>query len=147
MCSSDLFQVSSDGTFTKFKIVSASLTGEPIFTGRVDSVSDTNITFSTSIDEDNETVYPFFASGSFNKDVQVPRITSPTISSGSVPNTFSSSNIDYGGGFDSNLVGFTNAPDVVISPSEISTDILLRISLPPKEISILFDFMLTLFLS
>jgi len=116
---SNLFQVTSDGTSTTFKIVSASLTGEPIFTGSVDSVvSDTNITFSTSIDENNETVYPFFASGSFNKDVQVPRITSPTISSGSVPNTFSSSNIDYGGGFDSNLVGFTNAPEVVISPSD-----------------------------
>ena len=115
---SNLFQVTSDGTSTTFKIVSASLTGEPIFTGSVDSVSDTNITFSTSIDENNETVYPFFASGSLNKDVQVPRITSPTISSGSVPNTFSSSNIDYGGGFDSNLVGFTNAPEVVISPSD-----------------------------
>jgi hypothetical protein len=115
---SNLFQVTSDGTSTTFKIVSASITGEPIFTGSVSSVSDTNITFSTSIDENNETVYPFFAAGSFNKDVQVPRITSPSISSGSVPNSFSSSNIDYGGGFDSNLVGFTNAPEVVISPSD-----------------------------
>lgn len=115
---SNSFQIASDGTSTTYKIVSASITGDPIFTGVVDTVTDTNITFATGIDENNNTTYPFFASGSFNKNVQVPKITSPAPSSGAVPNSFSSSNIDYGGGFESSLTGFTNAPELIISQSD-----------------------------
>ena len=110
---SNQFTVTSDGTSTTFKIVSASLTGEPIFSGSVSSVSDSNITFSTSIDDNNETVFPFFADGSFNKNVQVPTITA-AINSGSV----SSLTVTYPGAFDQNLAGFTNAPEIIISPSD-----------------------------
>ena len=89
------------------------LQGEPIFSGSVSSVSDSNITFSTSIDDNNETVFPFFADGSFNKNVQVPTITA-AINSGSV----SSLTVTYPGAFDQNLAGFTNAPEIIISPSD-----------------------------
>ena len=114
---SNLFQVTSDGSTTTYKIVSASITGDPIFTGTVDSVSDTNITFATSIDENNATVYPFFASGSFNKDVQVPKLTA-SLSSGGV----GSISIAYATPFDSGLGVFTNPPEIIISPSDTGGD-------------------------
>ena len=79
------FSITSNGSTTEYKIVSASITGEAIFTGVVDSVTDTNVTFATWTDESNSTIYPFFASGSFNKDVQVPKISSPSPSSGAIP--------------------------------------------------------------
>ena len=82
---SNQFQITSDGSTTTYKIVSASITGEAIFTGSVDSVTDSNITFSTYLDENNNTTYPFFARGSFNRNVQVPKITSTTPSSGAIP--------------------------------------------------------------
>ena len=56
---SNQFQITSDGSTTTYKIVSASITGEAIFTGSVDSVTDSNITFSTYLDENNNTTYPF----------------------------------------------------------------------------------------
>ena len=110
---SNQFTVSSDGTSTTWKIVSASVTGDPIYSGAVASVSDNNLTFSTSLDDSNATIYPFFASGSLNKNVQVPTITA-NVSSGSV----SSLSVTYGGGFDSDLTGFTNVPEIIISPSD-----------------------------
>ena len=58
---SNQFTVSSDGTSTTWKIVSASVTGDPIYSGAVASVSDNNLTFSTSLDDSNATIYPFFA--------------------------------------------------------------------------------------
>ena len=115
---SNQFSITSNGSTTEYKIVSASITGEAIFTGVVDSVTDTNVTFATWTDESNSTIYPFFASGSFNKDVQVPKISSPSPSSGAIPNTFASSNISYSGAYDSSLTGFTNAPQIIISPSD-----------------------------
>ena len=114
---SNLFQVTSDGSTTTYKIVSASITGDPIFTGTVDSVSDTNITFATSIDENNATVYPFFASGSFNKDVQVPKLTA-SLSGGGV----GSISIAYATPFNSSLGVFTNPPEIIISPSDTGGD-------------------------
>jgi hypothetical protein len=114
---SNLFEVTSDGNTTTYKIVSASITGDPIFTGTVDSVSDTNITFATSLDENNATVYPFFAAGSFNKDVQVPKLTASL--SGVVVDSIS---IAYATPFDSSLGVFTNPPEIIISPSDNGGD-------------------------
>lgn len=114
---SNLFQVTSDGNTTTYKIVSASITGDPIFTGTVDSVSDTNITFATSLDENNDTVYPFFASGSFNKDVQVPKLTA-SLSGGGV----NSISIAYATTFNPSLGVFTNPPEIIISPSDTGGD-------------------------
>jgi hypothetical protein len=114
---SNLFQVTSNGSTTTYKIVSASITGDPIFTGTVDSVSDTNITFATSLDENNATVYPFFASGSFNKEVQVPKLTA-SVSGGGV----GSISIAYATPFNSSLGVFTNPPEIIISPSDTGGD-------------------------
>jgi hypothetical protein len=110
---SNQFTVSSDGSSTTWKIVSVSVTGDPVFSGSVSSVSDNNLTFSTGLDDSNNTTYPFYASGSFNKDVQVPTL-SPTISSESVTGL----TITYDSGFDSDLTGFTNAPEIIVSPSD-----------------------------
>jgi len=112
---SNQFTVSSNGSSTTWKIVSASVTGDAVFTGSVASrgTSDGNITFSTGLDESNNTTYPFFASGSFNKDVQVPSIT-PTISGGAL----TALTISYGDGYNTNLSGFTNAPEIIVSPSD-----------------------------
>ncbi len=115
---SNSFTIESNGSATKYMIVSASVSGEPVFTGTVDSVSDANISFATGTDENNQTTYPFFASGSFNKDAQIPVITSTTPSAGAIPNTFSSSNISYGDGYQSSLTGFSNAPELIVSPSD-----------------------------
>ena len=75
-----------------YKIVSAGSLGDPIFVGTVSSLSDSdkNITFSTGIDENNNTTYPFFAAGSFDPDVQIPILTA-TVSS----NAVSSISVDY----------------------------------------------------
>lgn len=115
---SNQFSVSSDGSTTTWKIVSASITGAPVFSGAVNSVTDSNISFVTGVDDTNATTYPFFAAGSFIKSIQVPVITSTTPSSGAIPDDFSSSNISYGSGFRSDLTGFTNAPEIIISPSD-----------------------------
>ncbi len=110
---SNQFTVVSDGTSTTWKIVSVSVTGDPIYSGAVASISDNNLTFSTGLDENNNTTYPFFASGSLNKDVQVPSIA-PTVSGGAI----TALTVTYTGGFDSDLTGFTNTPEVIISPSD-----------------------------
>ena len=75
-----------------YKIVSASSVGDAVYSGVVDSVTDSDtLTFATITDEDNNTVNPFFAAGTFNKDAQVPKLTA-SVSSGSV----SSISISYG---------------------------------------------------
>jgi hypothetical protein len=98
-----------------YKIVSASSVGDPVYTGTVDSVTDADtLTFATTTDEDNNTVYPFFAAGAFHKDAQVPKLTA-SVSSGSV----SSISISYGtDGYQSARTGFTNAPQIIISSGE-----------------------------
>jgi hypothetical protein len=95
-----------------YKIVSASIVGDPVFSGTIDSVTDSNtLSFATSTDEDNNTVYPFFAAGVFNKDVQVPKLTA-SVGSGGV----TSISVNYGDdGFQSSRTGFTNAPAILIS--------------------------------
>ena len=98
-----------------YKIVSASSVGDPVYTGTVDSVTDADtLTFATTTDEDNNTVYPFFAAGAFHKDAQVPQLTA-SVSSGSV----SSISISYGtDGYQSSRTGFTNAPQIIISSGD-----------------------------
>lgn len=81
---------------------------ESVFTGAVDSVSDSNITFAASTDDENVTTDPFIA-GSFFKDAQVPSLT--VTRSGT---TVGSIAISYGGGFVSYLGGFSNAPNILI---------------------------------
>ena len=110
----------ADGNYSSptYKIVSASSLGDVLFTGVVDSSSnvDKNITFATGIDENNNTTYPFFASGAFNSDVQLPEeslsvsLTAGALSSITAP--------DYRTMFQSSGVGFTNAPEIIISPSD-----------------------------
>jgi len=102
-----------------YKILSASIPGASVYTGTIYSIdNDNNVTFSTTLDDSNNTINPF-VSGSFNKNAQVPAITSPAPSAGAIPNSFSSSNIVYGDdGFDTNGEGFTNAPRIIISSSD-----------------------------
>ena len=102
-----------------YKIFSASIPGSAVYTGSIYSIdNDNNVTFSTSLDESNNSVNPF-VSGAFNKNVQVPSITSPSPSSGAIPNSFSGSNISYGDdGFDTNGEGFANAPRILIGASD-----------------------------
>lgn len=99
-----------------YKIVSASSFGSAVFQGTVSAVSnsDNNITFATDTDDNNDTVYPFFATGSFDPDVMIPQ-ASVTVSSddGNVTGvTFS-----YGG-MSVTDDGFTSAPEIIISPSD-----------------------------
>ena len=90
---SNIFTVSGgSASAPTYKIVSASTVGDAVYSGVVDSVVDGDtLSFATSTDEDNNTVYPFFAAGAFNKDVQVPELTA-SISSGAV----SGISISYG---------------------------------------------------
>jgi len=98
-----------------YKIVSASTAGDAVFTGVVDAVTDSDtLSFATTTDESNATVYPFFASGAFNKDAQVPTL-SVTVSSGAVSGVSASYGTD---GFQSSRTGFSNAPQIIISSSE-----------------------------
>ena len=98
-----------------YMIVSASSVGDAVYSGVVDSVTDSDtLTFATITDEDNNTVNPFFAAGTFNKDAQVPKLTA-SVSSGSV----SSVSVSYGSdGYQSYRTGFTNAPQIIISSGD-----------------------------
>ena len=64
-----------NSTDPTYKIVSASTFGPAVFQGTVSAVSnsDNNITFATDTDDNNDTVYPFFAAGSFDPDVMIPQ--------------------------------------------------------------------------
>ena len=98
-----------------YKIVSASTAGEAVYTGVVDAVTDSDtLSFATTTDESNATVYPFFASGAFNKDAQVPTLT-VTITSNAVASISRSYGTD---GFQGSVTGFTNAPQIIISGSD-----------------------------
>ena len=98
-----------------YKIVSASPFGPAVFQGTVSALdsNDKNITFATDTDDNNDTVYPFFAAGSFDPDVMIPQASCDFSSgSGSVTGvTFS-----YGGM--SVTEGFSSAPEIIISPSD-----------------------------
>lgn len=116
---SNIFTV-AEGNYSDptYKIVSAASLGDAVYSGSVSSSSnsDQNITFATGTDENNDTTYPFFAAGSFNPDVQLPESNfSITITSGAVT---AISAPTYRGMFSASGVGFTNAPEVILSPSD-----------------------------
>ena len=113
---SNRISVTNSGT-VKYKIVSASVTGAAVYVGTIDSLTDTNITFAATLDDSNVSINPF-VNGVFNKNVQLPVITSQDPSSGSIPNTFSSGNFSYGTGYQSSRTGFTTAPEIIFSSSD-----------------------------
>jgi hypothetical protein len=114
MSGSNIFEIAGgNSTDPTYAIVSASSFGPAVFQGTVSAVSnsDNNITFATDTDDNNDTVYPFFATGSFDRDVMIPQ-ASVTVSGGSVTGvTFS-----YGGMAVTD--GFSSAPEIIISPSD-----------------------------
>jgi len=86
-----------------YRIITAVSDKSPVFTGAVSAISGNNITFDSITDDENVTVTPF-ETGAFDKDAQVPVITSPSPSSGSILDSSygtPSSYITYGGGFNS----------------------------------------------
>lgn len=114
---SNRISVTNSGT-VKYKIVSASVTGAAVYVGTIDSLTDTNITFVATLDDSNVSVNPFL-NGVFNKNVQLPVITSVDPISGSIPiGSFSSSNFSYGTGYQSSRTGFTTAPEIIFSSSD-----------------------------
>jgi hypothetical protein len=114
---SNIFEISGGSSAAPtWKIVSASSVGDSVYTGVVDSFDDNNdrISFATSLDENNETIYPFFASGVFNPDVQIPELT-VSLSGSSVSSISASYGTD---GYQSTRTGFDNAPEIVVSSGE-----------------------------
>jgi hypothetical protein len=94
-----------------YKIVSASSVGNAVYSGVVDSVSGNSLHFATTTDENNNSVNPFFAAGTFNPDVQVPELAVSV--SGDVVSSIS---VSYGlGGYVASRSGFDNAPQIIIS--------------------------------
>jgi hypothetical protein len=102
-----------NSTAPTYKIVSASSIGPAVFRGTVSALdsNDKNITFATYSDDNNDTIYPFFAAGSFDPDVMIPQV-SATIS-GEIITAVTPS---YGGM--SVTEGFSSAPEIIISPSD-----------------------------
>ena len=102
-----------NSTNPTYKIVSASSFGPAVFQGTVSAVSnsDNNITFATDTDDNNDTVYPFFATGSFDPDVMIPQ-ASVTVAGGSV------TGVTFSYGSMSVTDGFSSAPEIIISPSD-----------------------------
>jgi hypothetical protein len=95
----------SAGTATSptYRVITAVSDKSPVFTGAVSSISGNTISFDSTTDDENATVTPF-ETGAFDKDAQVPVITSPSPSSGSILDSSygtPSSYITYGGGFNS----------------------------------------------
>jgi len=116
MSGSNIFTIEGgNSTEPTYKIVSASSFGPAVFQGTVSAVSnsDNNITFATDTDDNNDTVYPFFATGSFDPDVMIPQ-ASVTVSS--VDNNVTGVTFSYGGMSVTN--GFSSAPEIIISPSD-----------------------------
>jgi len=118
MSGSNIFTIEGgSSTDPTYKIVSASSFGTAVFQGTVSAVSnsDKNITFDSYEDENNVTLYPFFAAGSFDLNVMIPQVYA-TVTSGSVSGVLFS-NSHYGTIFSSSY-GFSSAPEIIISPSD-----------------------------
>ena len=117
---SNVFTI-ADGNYSEptYKIVSAATLGNSVFSGSVDSSSnsDQNITFATGTDENNATTYPFFAVGTFKPDVQLPE-SNFTVSINGDGNITAVSTPTYRSNFDNSGVGFDNAPEIIVSPSD-----------------------------
>ena len=94
-----------------YLILTISASEDVVYTGVVSTTpgsDDNNISFSTSIDEDNTTINPFVG-GAFNFFAQVPELA---VSAGG--GTVSSISVSYNDGFDSTRGGFANAPEIFI---------------------------------
>lgn len=117
---SNVFTI-ADGNYSEptYKIVSAATLGNSVFSGSVDSSSnsDQSITFATGTDENNATTYPFFAVGTFKPDVQLPE-SNFTVSINGDGNITAVSTPTYRSNFDNSGVGFDNAPEIIVSPSD-----------------------------
>ena len=117
---SNVFTI-ADGNYSDptYKIVSAATLGDSVFSGSVASSSDSdkNITFATGTDENNATTYPFFAAGAFKPDVQLPE-SNFTVSINGDGNITAVSAPTYRSNFDTSGVGFDNAPEIIVSPSD-----------------------------
>ena len=117
---SNVFTI-ADGNYSlpTYKIVSAATLGNSVFSGSVDSSSDSdqNITFATGTDENNATTYPFFAAGAFKPDVQLPE-SNFTVTINGDGNITAVSAPTYRSNFDTSGVGFDNAPEIIVSPSD-----------------------------
>ncbi len=115
----------SAGTATSptYRIITAVSDKSPVFTGAVSSISGNTISFDSTTDDENTTITPF-ETGAFDKDAQVPVITSPSPSSGSILDSAystASSYIDYGEGFSSSdpkFGGTTTTLRLIFSPPE-----------------------------
>jgi hypothetical protein len=116
MSGSNIFTIDGgNSTAPTYKIVSASSFGPAVFQGTVTAVSGNDITFATDTDDNNDTVYPFFAAGSFDLDVMIPQV-SATISDESITAVTPS----YGGMAVTD--GFSSAPEIIVSPSDEGGD-------------------------
>ena len=117
---SNVFEI-ADGNYSEptYKIVSAATLGDSVFSGSVASSSDSdkNITFATGTDENNATTYPFFAAGAFKPDVQLPE-SNFTVTINGDGNITAVSAPTYRSNFDTSGVGFDNAPEIIVSPSD-----------------------------
>ena len=117
---SNIFTI-ADGNYSEptYKIVSAATLGNSVFSGSVASYSnsDKNITFATGTDENNATTYPFFSAGAFKPDVQLPE-SNFTVSINGDGNITAVSAPTYRSNFDTSGVGFDNAPEIIVSPSD-----------------------------
>lgn len=101
-----------------WKIATASNLGDPVFIGSVSSVDGYKISFPTSLDDSNATVYPFLNDSVFIPSIEMPQKSAllGAISGGSVTGgtaTYSSST--YG-----TKVGFSagKPPAVIVAPSD-----------------------------
>ena len=101
--------VGGNSTNPKYQVASASIVGDAVYTGIVDTSDSTTVSFATGIDDNNVTTYPF-SSSVFNPNMQIPILTASV--SGAVT-TISSS---YPGGFDGTRTRFTpgSPPELII---------------------------------
>ncbi len=102
---------SGNSTAPTYKIASASISGDAVYSGVVSSSDSSSVTFATGTDENNATTYPFAGANVFNPNAQIPNLTAD--------GTGSSITISYPGGYDSTGSGFDSAPEIIIdAPSD-----------------------------
>ena len=102
---------SGNSTAPTYKIASASISGDAVYSGVVSSSDSSSVTFATGTDENNATTYPFAGANVFNPNAQIPNLTAD--------GTGSSITIAYPGGYDSTGSGFDSAPEIIIdAPSD-----------------------------
>jgi hypothetical protein len=104
---SNTFTVNSgNSTAPTYKIASASIAGDAVYSGVVSSSDSSSVTFATGTDENNATTYPFAGANVFNPNAQIPNLTAN--------GTGSSVTVSYPGGYDATGSGFASAPEIII---------------------------------